>query len=97
MADSYKISRPAPRDPAGEFVHDPLFSVDRRHNAVDINPRVNNYVRVVSSDPDEQMLDAVRAVGAHILGPQYPYARAGFVRSALRPASRADGRGRFRA
>ena len=96
MATNYRITRPAPRDPADEYVNDPLFTEDRRHNALEINPRANNYVRTVTDDPDDQFDDAVFAAGADLLGAQYPYARAGFVRRVLRPASRAEGRARWR-
>jgi hypothetical protein len=81
--------------PDQAFEHARLFTIDRRHNALNINPGANNYVRTVSDD-DDQMNDALRAAGADLLGQQYPYARAGFVRAALRPSSRGGGRDRWR-
>jgi hypothetical protein len=96
MPANYKISRAVPRDPADEYTEDRLFSTDRRHNALEINPRSNNYVRTVTDDPDDQFIDAVYAAGADLLGGQYGYVRQGLVRRALRPASRAEGRGRWR-
>jgi hypothetical protein len=95
-AANHQFTRPAPRDPADEYVHDPLFAQDRRYNALTINPPANSYVRTVTDDPDDQFDDAVRAAGADLLGGQYLYARAGFVRRAVRPVSRAEGRGRRR-
>jgi len=96
MPGSYRITRPAPRDPADEYVHDKLFTEDRWHNALEINPRANNYVRTVTDDPDDQFDDAVYAAGADLLGQRYPYARQGLVRRALRPASHGAGRDRRR-
>jgi hypothetical protein len=81
--------------PDQAFERAELFTIDRRHNALILNPGMNSYVRTVSDD-DDQMNDALRAAGADILGQQYPYARAGFVRSALRPSSRGAGRDRWR-
>jgi hypothetical protein len=89
---NYKITRTVPRDPADEFAHDKLFSTDRKHNALDVHPRMSGGNVVTVSDDDDQMIDAVRAAGADLLGGQYGYARAGYVRRALRPASRAEGR-----
>ena len=93
MTDNHTFSK---HDP-DSYRADPLFSIDRRHNALTINPN-GSHVRVVSNDTDgdDQLDDALRAAGADLLGGQYPYARAGFVRGALRPASRGAGRGRFR-
>ena len=87
----YTISKPV------ELAGDPLFRTDRRIGGLDVNTgRISgSYVVTVSHDGD-QLDDALRAVGADLLGAQYPYARAGFVRGALRPASRGDGRPRFR-
>ena len=87
MTSNYTFSQPA------EIQHDELFRVDKRVNGLTVNPN-NSYVRQV--DEDDQMDDALRAAGADLLGGQYPYARAGFVRGALRPASHGAGRGRFR-
>jgi len=97
-ANPYKISRPVPRDPAEEFVHDPLFSIDRRHNALDINPRANNYVRVVSND--DPWRSAIELGAAVTLG-RLPEAlgvavNSAAIRSTLRASSRGEGRSRFR-
>jgi hypothetical protein len=96
MATNYTISRAVPRDPASEYTKDELFGTDRRHNALTVNPRANNYVRTVTDNPDDQFDDAVYAAGADLLGQRYPYARAGFIRRALRPASHGAGRDRWR-
>jgi hypothetical protein len=91
---NYKITRTVPRNPASEYVHDPLFSVDRKHAALDIHTGFISGLPV--DDGDDQLDDALRAGVADLLGGQYPYARAGFIRGALRPASRGAGRGRWR-
>lgn len=92
----YTVSRPVPRDPGAEYVHDRLFRVDRRCDALTIDPSANNYVRTVSDDDDSQFRDAIEAAGADLLGQQFPYTRAGFVRHTLRPASQGAGRDRWR-
>lgn len=95
---NHTFSRPVPRDPADEYVHDKLFRIDRRDNALTINPAANNYVRTVSNDaPWDAVLESA---GVAVLG-QLPgsvglMARAAYVRSALRPASQGEGRARFR-
>ena len=58
--------------------------------------RISGSHVVTVSDDDDQLDDALRAAGADLLGGQYPYARAGFVRHPLRATSRGAGRDRWR-
>ena len=96
--DNHRFSRAVPRDPADEYVHDPLFSINRRVSGLNVNAGhiSGSHVVEVGDDPPGQLDDAIRAGLADLLGGQFPYARAGFVRGALRPASQGAGRGRFR-
>lgn len=75
------------------------FSVDRRHNAVVPNPGANNYVRTV--DDTESPWTSAAELGAAITFGQAPGAlgvavNSAYARSALRPASRGEGRDRDR-
>lgn len=79
------------RDP-DSYRADELFSVDRAHNAVDINLARSGGNVIMVGEHADQLDDALRAGAADLLGGRYPYARAGFVRSALR----GDGRDRWR-
>jgi hypothetical protein len=98
MAANYHFSKPVELHEDDEFRQARLFMRDRRANGLDVNTgRISgSHVVEVSDEPDDQLYDALRAAGADILGAQYPYARAGFVRNALRPASRGAGRDRWR-
>ena len=90
-ANPYTISRPA------EVRHDELFTENRRVNGLDVNTgRISGSHVVNVTDDDDQLDDALRAAGADLLGGQYSYARAGFVRHALRATSQGAGRGRWR-
>lgn len=81
-----------------QFEQARLFSVNRRLAGLNVNTGhvSGSNVVTVTDDPDDQMDDALRAAGADILGHQYPYARQGFVRAALRPAAEGGGRSRWR-
>ena len=93
MTDNHTFTR---HDP-DSYRADPLFTTDRRYAGLDIRTGHISGSHVVNvSDDGDQLDDALRAAGADLLGGQYGYARAGFVRGALRPASRGGGRGRFR-
>lgn len=92
---NHTFSPPVPRDPADEYVHDKLFSINRRDNALNVNPSANNYVHTVADDSDEN-LDFIRD---QILAGMFSYVPGvyhQYVRDALRPASRGEGRGRYR-
>jgi len=90
----YTFSRPVPRDPADEYTEDKLFSIDRRHNALDINLGANNYVVNVSDDIqwDQALVGAAVSVLSQMPGNLPLQGRAALIRSAMR----GDGRGRFR-
>ena len=93
MAANHTISKHDPDN----YRADKLFTQDRRHAALDVNTGHISGAHVVEvSDDDDQLVDAVRAAGADLLGGQYGYARAGYVRGALRATSRGSGRARFR-
>jgi hypothetical protein len=94
-AANHRFSRPVELNEDDEFKQARLFMQNRRINGLDINPRVSGG-NVVTVTDDDQLDDAVRAGLADLLGGRYGYARAGFVRGALRPASRGEGRARFR-
>jgi hypothetical protein len=89
----YKISRPV------ELHEDKLFSVDRRHAALIINPHANNYVRDVTDS--ESPWTSAAEVGAAIIFGGAPGAlgvavNSAAARSVLRPSLQGAGRGRFR-
>lgn len=81
-----------------EIRRDELFSVDRAHNALVLNPAVNNHVRTVdNTSPWESAAE----LGAAELFGRAPgalgvAANSASVRSVLRPAGQGAGRGRFR-
>lgn len=91
MAANYHFSAPV------ELHEDKLVTTDRRINGLDVSTgHVSGSHVVTVNDDADQMGDALRAAGADILGPQYGYARAGFVRHALRASSQGAGRDRWR-
>jgi hypothetical protein len=82
--------------------HARLFSIDWRHNALDVNTgRISgSHVVTVTDDPGTPWDEALQSAGIAVLG-QLPgnvglMARAAYIRSALRPASQGEGRARFR-
>jgi hypothetical protein len=80
-----------------EWVHARLFSVDRRLNALDIRTGMFSGGHVVTvGEGADQLDDAIDAAATDYLSPRYGYARSGFIRRALRPASGGAGRGRWR-
>ena len=90
---NHTFSRPV------ELNKDELFSIDRRHNALVIDPHANNYVRQV--DDSESPWTSVAELGAAITFGGAPGAvgvavNSAAARSVLRPSSRGDGRGRWR-
>jgi len=90
---NHHFSRPAALTEDGQFKQ---FSVERQYNAVmPVTGRISGSHVVTVSD-DDQLEDAIRAAGADLLGQQYGYARAGYVRGALRPSSQGAGRERHR-
>jgi hypothetical protein len=92
----YTISRPVSYVPDAEFDHAVRFAVDKRDAALMPVLRASTPGVVTVTDEPDQMDDALRAAGADLLGQQYGYARAGFVRHALRPSSQGAGRDRWR-
>jgi hypothetical protein len=96
-ANPYRISREVPRDPAEEIVHDRLFTVDRRDNGLDVNTGhiSGSHVTTVSDDSAEN-LDFIRDQIAGGLFGFVPGVHQQYVRDALRPASRGQGRARWR-
>ena len=90
---NHTFSKPA------ELAEDPLFSVDRRHAALTINPHANNYVRDVTDS--ESPWAAAAELGAASLFGGAPGAlgvsvNSAAVRSVLRPAGQGAGRDRWR-
>ena len=82
-----------------ELHEDKLFSVDRRHAALIINPHANNYVRTV--DDSESPWTSVAELGAAMTFGGAPGSlgvavNAAAARSVLRPSLQGAGRGRFR-
>jgi len=90
MTANHHFTKPA------EVQHDELFEQTRKYNGLTVNIPVHASHVVTVSDDQDQFDDAVYAAGADLLGGQYGYVRQGFVRRALRPASSAQGRGRWR-
>lgn len=92
MTDNHTFSK---HDP-DSYRADPLFSIDRRHAALTINPH-NSHVKDVTDEPGQWEMVAEQA-GAQILSSAFPHsnlalqARAALIRSAMR----GDGRARFR-
>jgi hypothetical protein len=97
MNQSYTFSRPVPRDPADEYVHDKLFSTYRRVNGLDINPgRISGSHVVTAADDSDENLDFIRdQIVAGVFG-YVPGVHQQYVRDVLRPASRGQGRDRWR-
>jgi hypothetical protein len=93
----YKITRTVPRDPASEYVHDPLFRTDRRDNGLTINTGhiSGSHVRTVSDDSAENWQFIRDQIVAGKFG-YLPGVHQAYVRDALRPASRGQGRARNR-
>ena len=90
---NHTFSKPA------ELAEDPLFSVDRRHAALTINPHANNYVRDVTDS--ESPWTSAAELGAAITFGGAPGAlgvavNSAAARSVLRPSLQGAGRGRFR-
>jgi hypothetical protein len=97
MTANHHFSKPAELHEDDEFRQARLFGIDRRYAALDVHTgRISGSHVVTVDDDGDQLSDALRAAGAGILGAQYPFARAGFVRGALRASSRGGGRPRFR-
>jgi hypothetical protein len=96
MARPGTFGRPADLQQDQEFGHAVRFAVDKRHAAVVPVLRATSPGVVTLTDDDDQLDDGLRAAGADLLGQQYPYARAGFVRHALRPSAQGAGRDRWR-
>ena len=93
MAANHTFTRHDPDN----YREDRLFRTDQRDAALTIQTgRISGSHVVNVSDDDDQLDDALRAAGADLLGGQYPYARAGFVRHPLRASSQGAGRDRFR-
>jgi hypothetical protein len=97
MANNHTFSAPVELHEDDQFRRARLFGIDRKDNALTINPHANNYVRTVTNDVqwDEAIQGAAVSVLSQIPGAALPV-RAAYIRSALRPASQAAGRGRFR-
>lgn len=102
MATNYTISRPVPRDPAGEYTEDKVFAPDRRHNALDVNTgRISgSHVVDVTGGARTQWEQAAELAGAQFAGMMGGdvaiTARSALIRSSLRPASQGAGRDRWR-
>jgi hypothetical protein len=94
---NHHFSRPAEVRQDDEIARAQVFSIDRRYNALDIRTSSLNGGHVVTVGEGADQLDnAITMAEADILGGRYPFARAGLVRRALRPASDGAGRARFR-
>jgi hypothetical protein len=78
------------------YVHGKLFGVDRRDNALTINPHANNYVKTVTeaplSDWDDVFASAATSILSGVPGVPSVMLHSAYVRSALR----GHGRGRDR-
>jgi hypothetical protein len=97
MARNYTISRAVPRDPADEYAHDQLFSTTRKYAGLNIDTgHISGGNVVTMSDEPDQFDNAVSMAAADVIGGRYPFARAGMIRRALRPASHGAGRDRWR-
>ncbi|HET9081118.1 MAG TPA: hypothetical protein VFO01_11480 [Trebonia sp.] len=102
MAGNHTISRPVPRDPADEYVHDKLFRMDRRYGGLDVDTgRISgSHVVQVTDDGGIQWTQAAELAGAQFAGlaggDVAMMARSALVRSTLRPVSGGGGRPRFR-
>lgn len=92
MTSNYTFTK---HDP-DRYVTDKLFRVDRRDNALTINPRANNFVRTVTDEPlsnwDAVFASAATSVLSGVPGVASVMLHSAFVRSALR----GHGRGRDR-
>lgn len=86
---NHTFSRPV------ELHEDKLFSIDRRHNALTVNPVANNFVREVNDGPGNWEMLAEQAAAQAVSGAMpnlAVQARGALIRSSLR----GDGRGRWR-
>ena len=83
--------------PDQEFEQARMFSVDRRHNALNVNPgRLSGGHVVTVADDSDENLDFIRdQIVAGMFG-YVPGVHQQYVRDALRPASRGAGRDRWR-
>ena len=96
MAASH-FSKPVELHRDEQFDHAVRFAMHKRDaSLMPVTGRISGSNVVTVTDEPDQLEDAVRAAGADLLGQQYPYARAGFVRHALRSSSRGAGRDRWR-
>lgn len=99
MAANHHFSAPVELHEDEEFGQTRLFTQDRRYAALDVNTGRISGSRVVTVSDDIQWDQALESAGAQVLS-QIPgvatQARAAYIRSALRPASRGDGRDRWR-
>jgi hypothetical protein len=100
MATNHTFTRAVPRDPSEEMVQDKLFRVDRRDNALTINPRANNFVRTVTDEPlsnwEQVFASAATSVLSGVPGVPSVMLNGAYARGALRPSNRGLGRGRDR-
>lgn len=79
-----------------QYGHDKLFSTDRRHNGLNINPHANNFVKTVTDEPlsnwDAVFASAATSVLSGVPGVPSAALHGAYVRSAMRGL----GRGRDR-
>ena len=92
----YTFSRPVDLHHDEEFEQARLFSVDRRHNGLNVNPGANNCVRTVDdiglSDWDQVYDAAATSLLSGVPGVNGPTLHGAYVRSAMR----GQGRDRWR-
>ena len=93
----YTFSRPVDLHHDEEFEQARLFSVDRRHNGLSVNPgRISGGHVVTVADDSDENVDFIRdQIVAGMFG-YVPGVHQQYVRDALRPASRGQGRDRWR-
>jgi hypothetical protein len=92
----YTFSKPVEIHEDDEFEHARLFSIDRRHNALDINPGANSYVRTVTNEPLSDWGQIFETAATSVLSgvPGVPSVMLSGAR--LRSSLRGEGRDRWR-
>ena len=94
---NHKFSRPAGLHEDEQFKEARLFSIDRRHNALNVNPGANNnFVRTVNDEPLSDWQQVWESAATTIL-PGVPGVPGATLSGAyVRSAMRGQGRDRWR-